>query len=256
MKFDVSVMCFTLSVVCVMPASAGILKCVDADGRIYFSDVACPAEADREYIPAYKSPAHGYRHKQDPSRHYNSVIEQANRMEASRRQSRDEHAVYSGAPATVSTGNLRSKVSAIDKEIEELEHKQLRLREDLTRNASSIRKRWTYEDLHKLDKQQAELQRRRDTLLGIPPARASRDAEAAKQREEQQQAKRKANREAQQAQLQQAEQARQEAQLRRRDVEYNLRREKQLQHIGIWGREGKLRRAAKECRFTPGAICK
>jgi hypothetical protein len=40
---------------------AGILKCVDNEDNIFFSDVACPQNPDRQYIPAYKSDADYYR---------------------------------------------------------------------------------------------------------------------------------------------------------------------------------------------------
>lgn len=226
---------------------AGILKCVDDEGNIYFSDVACPENADRQYIPAYKSDADYYARKANPGSSYNSVIQQARRMETQRRLSRAEHAVRSQA---ASGGVVRSSgnVHLMDEKIKKLKRKEKRLSELAFGNTTNLRKKWSRESLSEVSQERRALELERARALGeteVYEARKAAEAAARRQRNWEWV-------EQQEREHLDAERAHEE---RINEVETAFKREKRNQEIGVPGREGNYRRAKLECRHTFGAYC-
>ena len=125
-------------------AQAGVFKCTSASGEVYFSDVACPADYNkqqlelRDHMPQNSAKARRY----DPY----SVMEQVRRIDkrtaaASRKDSRRSHRAGSG-PSSVDQSKLRT----IEDALEKTERKIVGLLEDL-RWQSGIRARWTREEL-------------------------------------------------------------------------------------------------------------
>lgn len=232
---------------------AGVLKCVDAEGNVYFSDVSCPASTEREVIDVYKSNVSESPAATGAGSGY-SVMEQAAQMEANR--VRQRQSAIAARAAVRPTSQSRSPSTAdIDRRLAELEKEEASVRDDASGNPSSIRRRWIREDLATIEAERSELLKIKDALLGRPGYTASQESLRAAERR--QRSLEAASRAEEENDLRIAEK-KQEWQERQENIDQIRRtydREKRLQEIGVMGREGQFRRAGKACKSTPGAFC-
>ncbi|MCF7984036.1 MAG: DUF4124 domain-containing protein [Thiohalocapsa sp.] len=141
-------------------AAGGILKCVDKDGKVYFSDVACPQETRRQYIPGYK--ASGYRNfsSGDPRGSRNSVIEQTRRMGALRQVRQPASAGHASMPAGRPAA-VRGDADKIDRRLKQLDSREESMREILGKNVTKSRRDWTYRQLDQIRQERRQLYRDR-----------------------------------------------------------------------------------------------
>ncbi|MCF7992130.1 MAG: DUF4124 domain-containing protein [Thiohalocapsa sp.] len=155
-----------LCMIAAVHSTAGILKCVDEDGKIYFSDVACPEHTRREFVPGYKAEGQRNFTSPDPRGTRNSVIEQTRRMDALRYREPPRSTGVARTPMRAPEA-VRADLQKIDRRLEQLDSREESMRDILRKNVTDSRRDWTYRKLDEIREERRDLYRDRvDALSG------------------------------------------------------------------------------------------
>jgi hypothetical protein len=157
------------------PAICGVYKCTNAEGEVYFSDIACPANFDKKEMRLDRPAANSQTQTED----YNpySVAEQVRRIEERERQQRRHTNTSNGSQRPSAGGHVdRARLGSIEEQLRKVEKEIADLRSGLNRQ-SGIRARWTREKLAEARLKRTQLLRERENVLGIPSAPRERSEE-------------------------------------------------------------------------------
>ena len=143
------------------PAVAGLYKCTNTAGEVSFSNVECPAGFAKQEldIPTGGPSADPGSGAENPY----SLVNQARMIEQREALQRQEPAYDPAQTQPGLSPEERSELGRIENDLSNLEHSARSLRSGLS--GSSIRARWTREDLSKLSEKRAHLLRERENIL-------------------------------------------------------------------------------------------
>lgn len=150
-------------------AVAGVYKCTDSEGNVYFNDTGCPSDFDREVVEVQRTrPSANNQPSGTDSYNAYNALEDMRQMEYEKDQARlAEQARRSASSARERLEQSERRLAEIEEEMHKLEREARSVRELGGRHASSIRQRWTEEDLAEINQKYTALGRERKDIRAL-----------------------------------------------------------------------------------------